>query len=161
MLRTNNWPENMEYLTCDNYNGSNTPQRSIDLKSFFVNVSEPATLGEFSLAKDNTPFNGFSTMKFDMEIMSLLVRGGNVYQRNVIGNWTAGFSSPVHISSYQSFEVHRPEKIYRVFVILVRKSFFFSLGNTKVDIWAISLFTISKRHSLFETVPLAEDIEVI
>lgn len=40
VYQKNSWlPSEMEYLTCDNFNGENTPARDIDLRSSFINVS--------------------------------------------------------------------------------------------------------------------------
>lgn len=30
------WPPNMKYLTCDEYDGTNSPDHSIDLRKAFV-----------------------------------------------------------------------------------------------------------------------------
>lgn len=60
MLVAGTWQKNMTYLTCDEYDGKNTPERAIDLKSYFIGIKEPTTYGNFSLAtRPNTPFNGF------------------------------------------------------------------------------------------------------
>lgn len=39
MFQAGAWPK-MTYLSCDDYDGSNTPERGIDLKSYFVGVKE-------------------------------------------------------------------------------------------------------------------------
>lgn len=38
ILQVGAWPSNMKYLTCDDFDGTNTPDHSIDLKSYFVEV---------------------------------------------------------------------------------------------------------------------------
>lgn len=120
-MTTHSWPENMSYLTCENYNGSNTPERSLDLKSFFVDVPEPPTYGTFLLTSDVSSFNGYSTMQFDMDILSVSVQNGIEYKENLIGNWTAGFSTSLQIHDINTtLEVHKTKKIYRVASIVVR-----------------------------------------
>lgn len=119
MLSSNNWPQDMEYLTCNNYTGSNTPERLLDLKSFFVNISQPTSYGTFSFANDTKPFNGYSLMKFDMDVMTVSVRHGVVYSENVIGNWTAGLTSPLMIKSNKSIEELKAQRIYRVYTVVV------------------------------------------
>jgi glutamate receptor, ionotropic, invertebrate len=34
------WPPNMKYLTCDEYDGTNSPDHSIDLRKEFIEVIE-------------------------------------------------------------------------------------------------------------------------
>lgn len=119
MILSNNWPENMEYITCNNYTGSNTPKRSLDLKSFFVNNSVLSSYGTFSFPNDNIPFNGNSLMKFDMDILTVSIRGGMDYNEQVVGNWTAGFTSPLIVTSNKSIEELKTERIYRVYTVIV------------------------------------------
>lgn len=119
IITTNNWPENMEYLTCDNYTGSNTPIRSLNLRSFFVNISEPATYGKFSFGNANVPFNGNSALTFDMDILSVSIRNGIEYNENSIGTWAAGFTSPLVIKSNKSVEDLKAKRIYRVYTVVV------------------------------------------
>ncbi|XP_031634040.1 ionotropic receptor 25a-like [Contarinia nasturtii] len=115
MLATNKWPL-MEYITCNSYSGSNTPQRSLlDLKSSFINNSEPASYGSFSFADDNTAFNGNSTIKFDMDILSVTIQDG-VAREKIVGNWTSGFGMPLVIKSNEHLE--KPKRIYRVCIAL-------------------------------------------
>lgn len=38
MLQSGAWTPNMEYLGCDDFQGGNTPERSIDLKQYFLQV---------------------------------------------------------------------------------------------------------------------------
>ena len=38
MLQVGAWPVDVKYLTCDDYDGSNTPDHTIDLKSYFIGV---------------------------------------------------------------------------------------------------------------------------
>lgn len=120
MLSSNIWPQNMEYITCKTYTGSNTPKRSLDLKSFFINISEPTLYGSFSFASDNMPFNGYSLMKFDMDILAVSIRGGMDYSEKVVGNWTAGLSSKLMIKSNDSIEELKAKQIYRVYTVIVR-----------------------------------------
>ena len=110
----------MEYLTCNNYTGSNTPNRSLDVKSFFVNVSDQKTsYGKFEFANDDMPFNGNSLVKFDMDVLTVSIRGGMHYRENVVGKWTAGLSSTLMIKSNKSIEELKPSPVYRVYTVIV------------------------------------------
>ena len=39
ILQNGLWPPNMKYLTCDEYDGTNSPDHVIDLRSAFADVS--------------------------------------------------------------------------------------------------------------------------
>lgn len=119
MLLTGAWPSNMQYLTCDAYDGTNTPQRSIDLKSFFINANEPATYGNFSFPTGNVAFNGHSYMKFDMDISVVSVQGGASVSTRVLGNWTAGLSSPITVKSADDMKNFTAAVVYRVYTVVV------------------------------------------
>lgn len=38
ILQNGLWPPNMKYLTCDEYDGTNSPDHTIDLRSYFIEV---------------------------------------------------------------------------------------------------------------------------
>lgn len=118
MILANKWPQNMEYAICDSYNGSNISNRSIDLKSFFMNITEPATYGTF-IFKNEVEFNGYSTLKFDMDILGVVVRNGNECSEKILGNWTAAFSSPFYMDSMKEMGELNVTKVYRVSTIVV------------------------------------------
>lgn len=109
----------MDFLTCNNYTGTNTPERSLDLKSFFVNISEPASYGTFSFSNNNVPFNGNSTMQFDMDVLSVSMRSGLNYREEIIGNWSAGFATTLVITSNQTAKELKAKTIYRVVTVVV------------------------------------------
>lgn len=119
MLLTGTWPTNMQYLTCDAYDGTNTPERSIDLKSYFMSVNEPATYGNFSFPSGNVPFNGHSFMKFDMDMSVVSVQGGASVSTKVLGNWTAGLSSPIVVKSAEDMKNFTAAVVYRVYTVVV------------------------------------------
>lgn len=119
MLLTGAWPTNMQYLTCDAYDGTNTPERSIDLKSYFVNANEPASYGNFSFPTGNVAFNGHSYMKFDMDISVVSVQGGASVSTKVLGNWTAGLSSPITVKSADDMKNFTAAVVYRVYTVVV------------------------------------------
>lgn len=136
MLLTGTWPTNMQYLTCDDYDGTNTPERAIDLKSFFVNVKEPATYGNFTFPSGNTPFNGHSMMKFDMDISVVSVQGGSSVSTKNLGNWTAGLSSPILVKSADDMKNFTAAIVYRVYTVVVSTIF-------KFNIYVFSMLSIT------------------
>lgn len=118
MIFSANWQNDMKYyITCDNYTGKNTPNRSIDLRSHFVNISEPASYGKFLLAHGKSTFNGYSAMSFDMDV--LFVKPRLIYQEKYLGNWFAGRTTQLQIESHKRENGLKPTKIYRVYTVLV------------------------------------------
>lgn len=121
MILVKKWPTNMEYVTCDSYTGMNTPQRSLNLKYFFVKVDKPATFGTFTFKKD-VEFNGYSRLTFDMDILGVAVRNGigNECSEKYLGRWLANFSSPFRMDSMKDIGEINSIKIYRVSTIVVK-----------------------------------------
>lgn len=114
----------MQYLSCDDYDGTNTPDRPIDLKSYFVNVKEPTTYGNFSFpprTTSNSQFNGHSYMKFDMEISAVSIRGGASVNTKSLGTWTSGLTSPININNAEDMKNLTADVVYRVYTVVVRK----------------------------------------
>lgn len=119
MLLTGAWPTNLQYLTCDDYDGTNTPERPIDLRTFFVGVNEPSTYGNFSFATGSSPFNGHSLMKFNMEMSVVSVQDGASVSTKSLGNWTAGLSSPLVVKSSEDMKNFTAAVVYRVYTVVV------------------------------------------
>lgn len=120
MISANEWPPNMEYLLCDSYTESDTPNRTIDLKSFFVNVTQPTTYGTFTF-KEGVEFNGHSHLKFNMDILGVHVRNGIECNEKPLGNWLAGFSSPFYMDPMNDVEEVNARKVYRVSTVVVKQ----------------------------------------
>lgn len=123
MILADQWPQNMEYVSCDSYtDGSDTPSRTLDLKSFFVKVTQPTTFGTFSL-KSKGEFNGHSHLKFDMDILGVRVRNGIECTEKNLGNWTAGFSTPFYMDAMNGTDEFNVKKVYRVSTVVVKQLF--------------------------------------
>lgn len=125
MLLVGAWPTNMQYMSCDDYDGTNTPSRTIDLKSYFVNVKEPTSYGNFSFppkSQPNNQFNGHSFMRFDMDITAVSVRGGASVNTKSIGTWTSGLSSPINVIGVEDMKNLTADVVYRVYTVVVRTS---------------------------------------
>lgn len=126
------WPTNMQYLSCDDYDGTNTPDRNIDLKSYFVNVKEPTTYGNFSFparTNNNNQFNGHSFMKFDMEISAVSVRGGASVNTKTLGTWTSGLTSPINIVNAEDTKNLTADVVYRVYTVVVSEKTFVAVHS--------------------------------
>lgn len=119
MISANKWPENMEYISCDSFTGSDTPNRTIDLQSFFKKVTQPTTYGTFSF-KNKIEFNGHSALKFDMDILGVRVRNGDECNEKLLGNWSADLSSPFYMDVMNEMEGFNITKVYRVSTVVVK-----------------------------------------
>lgn len=121
MLQSGAWPSNSKYITCNDYDGTNTPDRVVDLKSFFVGVTEPTSYGDFSLVtKANSQFNGYSFMKFDMDISAVSVRSGASVNTKNLGTWTTGLQQPLNIRETEEIKNLTAAVVYRVYTVVVR-----------------------------------------
>lgn len=49
LLQGGSWPSDMKYITCEQYDGTNTPERAIDLRSSFSSVRLLSNLYHLSL----------------------------------------------------------------------------------------------------------------
>lgn len=120
MLESGAWPQNLEYLKCDELERHNTPERNIDIKQYFMKVVEPASYGEFQLATmSDKPFNGYSYMKFDMDINVVQIRGGNSVNSRSIGTWTSGLNSPLAIKDEAIIKNLTADTVYRIYTVVV------------------------------------------
>lgn len=120
ILQVGAWPPNMKYLTCDEYDGTNTPDHTIDLKSYFVETTEAPTYSSFHFeAKGKLPFNGHSYMKFDTDISSVTIRGGASVNTKNLGSWTAGLESPLNILNEDDMKNLTAALVYRIYTVVV------------------------------------------
>lgn len=119
MIDSGTWPMKMQYLTCDEYNGNNTPEREIDLQTSFMEVSEQATFGSFSLPIDNIPFNGNSFIEFDMNLSKLQMKDGNILSSESFGKWSSGFNNNLLIGSSDQMLKLKAAVVYRVYTVVV------------------------------------------
>lgn len=119
MLQVGAWPTNMRYITCDEYDGTNTPDHAIDLKSYFTQISEPASYGEFKFpTKPTEPFNGHSLMRFDMEINSVAIRAGASVNTKTLGSWRAGLDSTITVTSITDMKNLTADVVYRIYTVV-------------------------------------------
>lgn len=118
MIDSGKWPMKMQYLTCDEFNGKNTPEREIDLKSSFLNVAEPATFGNFSFPIANRTFNSNSFIKFNMSLLKLMVKDGNINSSVSLAKWTSGFNNNLLSVSNETSKL-KAAVVYRVKTVVV------------------------------------------
>lgn len=144
MQQNGDWPSNMEYISCDDFDGTNTPDRDIDLRTAFVNIQDIPICGNFTFPPPNMPFNGHSWMKFKMDFTAITVLGGTTVNVKPLGNWTADISAPIHVNSIEEMANLTAAQVYRVFTVVVSSTIFiFDLAMN----WYLLLTDCSNHHS--------------
>ncbi|XP_053959026.1 ionotropic receptor 25a isoform X1 [Anastrepha ludens] len=119
ILQSGAWPKNMAYIGCDEFQGGNTPERNIDLRTAFTMIQEPTSYGMFELVtQPGKAFNGYSYMKFEMDINVLQIRGGNSVNTKSIGTWTAGLDSPLVVKDEEIIKNLTADTVYRIFTVV-------------------------------------------
>lgn len=122
MMQSGAWPANLQYITCEEFDGTNTPNRTIDLKTYLMAVTEPTAYGDFAWPSTPDLFNGYSYMKFDMDVkVNYLVKGA-LSSTRALGTWPAGLNSSMNITDPKTMANLTADIIYRVYTILVRKA---------------------------------------
>ncbi|XP_053667056.1 ionotropic receptor 25a [Anopheles marshallii] len=119
ILQSGSWPSNMKYITCEDYDGTNTPNHTIDLKTAFVEVTEPTTFGPFEIPKGaKIPFNGNTYMKFDMDINAVSIRGGASVNTRNLGTWEASLNAPINVANEAEIKNLTADVVYRVYTVV-------------------------------------------
>ncbi|XP_041786441.1 ionotropic receptor 25a-like isoform X2 [Anopheles merus] len=119
ILQSGSWPSNMKYITCEDYDGTNTPNHTIDLKSAFIEVTEPTTFGPFEIPKGGKmQFNGNTYMKFDMDINAVSIRSGASVNTRSLGTWEASLNAPINVANEAEIKNLTADVVYRVYTVV-------------------------------------------
>lgn len=87
---------------------------------FYWQATEPTSYGTFDLVtQPKQPFNGYSYMKFEMDINVLQIRGGSSVNSKSIGSWTAGLDSPLIVKDEEEMKNLTADTVYRIFTVVV------------------------------------------
>ncbi|XP_035782747.1 ionotropic receptor 25a-like isoform X2 [Anopheles albimanus] len=118
ILQSGSWPSSMKYITCEDYDGTNTPNHTIDLKTAFIEVTEPTTYGRFEIPKGKILFNGNSYMKFLMDINAVTIRSGASVNTRNLGTWEASLSAPINVANEIDLKNLTADVVYRVYTVV-------------------------------------------
>ncbi|KPJ21482.1 hypothetical protein RR48_00381 [Papilio machaon] len=113
----------MKYITCDEYDGKNTPNRTLDLKTAFrevrcldyhnMKVKETPTYAPFYIPEDD-PMNGRSFMEFSTDLSAVTIKdGASIGSRN-LGSWKAGLSNPLTLNDADNMSDYSAQLVYRI-----------------------------------------------
>nr|AFC91757.2 putative ionotropic receptor IR25a [Cydia pomonella] len=116
LLDSGKWPNDMRYISCDDYDGKNTPNRTLDLKTAFHEIKETPTYAPFFIPEDD-PMNGRSYMEFNTDLSAVTVKdGASIGSRN-LGSWKAGLSNPLSLTDPQNMSDYSAQLVYRVVTV--------------------------------------------
>nr|AVH87315.1 ionotropic receptor 27 [Holotrichia parallela] len=115
MINDGGWPGNQSYITCDDYDGKNAPERKIfNLKKYFVkDTTETPSYGPMHVAT-----NGQSFMQFNMQLTAVSVRAGSSDKAVNLGIWKAGFNNNMSLIDPDSMGNYTADIVYRVATVV-------------------------------------------
>lgn len=132
-------------------------------------VTEPTAYGDFvwpsRAGSTSELFNGYSYMKFDMDVKANYIVKGATSSSRALGTWSAGLNSTINITDQKTMGSLTAAIIYRIYTILVcnanlRVHLFFvgnrydckpeisvALGEFCSDIFGFTVKPISNKES--------------
>ncbi|CAB3227099.1 unnamed protein product [Arctia plantaginis] len=116
LLDSGKWPNDMKYITCDDYDGQNTPNRTLNLKTAFQEIKETPTYAPFFFPQDD-PMNGRSYMEFSTELLAITVKDGASISSHSLGSWKAGLSSNLTLTDPNNMSNYSAELVYRIVTV--------------------------------------------
>lgn len=120
MLMDGAWQRNnvTNYITCDDFDGNNSPKRiGLNLRKYFNKEStETPTYGPMQIVQ-----NGHSLMDFSMQLSAVGVRDGASDKSLLLGNWRAGFDNNLTLVDTTVMKNYTAAVVYRVVTVVVRK----------------------------------------
>lgn len=119
MIAAGAWKDNeaSKFITCDDYDGKNTPKRTgLDLKKYFNKMtSETPTYGPMTIVA-----NGLSFMEFSMQLSAVGVREGSSDKSIPLGTWKAGYDNNLTLLDQQVMKNYTSDIVYRIVTVEVR-----------------------------------------
>ncbi|CAK1585204.1 unnamed protein product [Parnassius mnemosyne] len=116
LLDSGSWPNDMQYITCEDYNGKNTPSRTLDLKTAFQEIKETPTYAPFYIPEDDS-MNGRSYMEFSADLSAVTVKDGASIGSRSLGSWKAGLSNPLTLTDADNMSDYSAQVVYRIVTV--------------------------------------------
>ncbi|KAK0083400.1 hypothetical protein PV325_008825 [Microctonus aethiopoides] len=92
------WPSEPRYMTCNEYQGNNTPERNFNFLKFLNKSTSDddfkPTFASFHWGKKN----GEHRAKFEMKVSMVMIDNGNPVSIDDLAEWPAGIDSPLEFS---------------------------------------------------------------
>ncbi|CAK1555436.1 unnamed protein product [Leptosia nina] len=116
LLDSGKWPNDMKYMSCDDYDGKNTPARTMDLKTAFQDVKETPTYAPFFIPDDGS-MNGRSYMEFTTDLTAVTIKDGASIGSKSLGSWKAGLSNPLTLTDPDNMTDYAAQLVYRIVTV--------------------------------------------
>lgn len=123
------WQRNnvTNHITCDDYDGHNSPKRiGLNLRKYFNKEStETPTYGPMQIVQ-----NGHSFMEFSMQLSAVGVRDGASDKSLPLGTWRAGFDNNLTLLDTQLMKNYTAAVVYRIVTVEVKNANkFYTINN--------------------------------
>ncbi|XP_077296416.1 ionotropic receptor 25a isoform X2 [Arctopsyche grandis] len=116
LLEIGNLQKNMDYITCDEYDGKNSPNRTIELRTSFIQVEEPPTYAPLYLS-DDVFMNGKSYMEFTLDISAVSIKDGSPVGSRPLGTWKSGLSTELQLVDQTAMKNYTAQVVYRIVTV--------------------------------------------
>ncbi|XP_020709243.2 ionotropic receptor 25a-like [Athalia rosae] len=117
-IDSGHWPADSNHLTCDAYDGNNTPVRSIPFLSHLKNVTSSS---EFQPIYANFTWgerNGQHHASFQMTMSMVIIANSNPVSTEKVGLWDAGIDRQLEVISEDLIANHTAQTIYKVVTVV-------------------------------------------
>ncbi|XP_012259587.2 ionotropic receptor 25a-like [Athalia rosae] len=117
-IDSGHWPADSNHLTCDAYDGNNTPVRSIPFLSHLKNVTSSS---EFQPIYANFTWgerNGQHHASFQMTMSMVIIANSNPVSTEEVGLWDAGIDRQLEVISEDLIANHTAQTSYRVVTVV-------------------------------------------
>ncbi|XP_046623427.1 ionotropic receptor 25a [Neodiprion virginianus] len=127
------WSSNVDRLTCDSYNGTNTPARNIGFLEFLKNVTSSndfqPTYANFTWGEKN----GQHQASFKMTVTLVTIADNNPVSTEDAGSWDAGIDRRLEVISEDLVANHTAQTSYRVVTVAQAP---FVIYDAETDTWS-------------------------
>ncbi|XP_008183092.2 ionotropic receptor 25a [Acyrthosiphon pisum] len=114
MMNSGEWPTNVTYTTCDEYNEENPlPRRNVDLRRYLKDMTEPPSYAPFLIDT-----NGHSYEEFTMRLEKVTVLNSQSVSAENVGSWKASLNSPIIVKDAANMTHFSAVTVYRVVTVL-------------------------------------------
>ncbi|KAG8282323.1 Ionotropic receptor 25a [Homalodisca vitripennis] len=115
LFESGEWPKNMSYISCDDYNEDSQPRRKdLDLRKFFKQVSEPPSYANLVVES-----NGHSFMEFSLHLERVTIVNSQSVSAEPLSTWKASLNAPpILLKDSASINNFSAITVYRVVTVL-------------------------------------------
>ncbi|KAI5740635.1 hypothetical protein M8J76_005732 [Diaphorina citri] len=114
MLDAGEWSKNFTYVTCEEYNEDNLPNRkNFDLRRYLKQVSEPTSYGTFVIET-----NGHSFEEFTAHLEKVSIINSQPVSSEAVGTWKANLNSPIMVKDAASLANFSAVTVYKIVTVL-------------------------------------------